>query len=289
MRRNNNEEGKLIPRMMKFEVTPESYRSVADFLPYEALPRTIQFVLFWCLHWFLPGLSPVIAWPTKGSWAVENLSTSERYYLPGLPKPIEFFKISIGYSNDMGEKYTMDNFVEIERGDAVVDVGAFVGAFSVWAARNGAHVLACEPSSDTYTGLVRGTSQFFTIDTIRILIYNEETEITMLLGADETDNSVIDIDEGTAVDKETVAADSLSAVLEKRDFGPVQFLKVDAEGAEPEVIDGAAGIGIPKIAVDCSDERRGISTFNNVRDKLQQEGYEVRRQDSMLFARLVSE
>src|SRR5688572_277335 len=54
-------------------------------------------------------------------------------------------------------EYTVDNFYVPSRGHVVLDVGANVGLFSVWASRSapGIRVVAFEPFQENYDALVR--------------------------------------------------------------------------------------------------------------------------------------
>lgn len=268
------------------EGTNIDYRRFEQYIPYQILPRTIQTAVFLIFHWMLPGLSPLGFWRCDGQYVVENLSTSERYYFPSLPTPADLYKTSVGYSDDMGRKYTLDDFVEVQSNDVVVDCGAFVGAFSVWAARNGARVVACEPSAATHEALARSTKQLLTVETRQVLLYNEDREMSLLLGEDPTDNSVINVDSGDEVGREPVQAKTVATMLNECSIDRIDVLKIDAEGAEPEVIEGALDVTVPQIAVDCGAERHGTSTFQEVSELLETNGYEVRRRDSVVFARL---
>ena len=53
------------------------------------------------------------------------------------------------------------------------------------------------------------------------------------------------------------------------------FAKIEAEGAEPEVLEGLASTSIPKLAVNCDPERDGESPREAVIARLEAIGYET--------------
>lgn len=163
----------------------------------------------------------------------------------------------------MRRKYTLEGFVEVRRGDVVVNVGAYVGAFSVYAAEAAARVLACEPSERTFRALERTTGDLPNVTPVRVLLYNEEREVELMLSQDPTENSVIDVDGGATTGTEPVRAATLSVLVSELGLEAVDFLKVDAEGAEPEVIEGALDTRITKLAVDCGAERPMSGSANS--------------------------
>lgn len=64
----------------------------------------------------------------------------------------------------------------------------------------------------------------------------------------------------------------------------IDFLKVETEGVEPEVIDGISGISVDKIAVDCGPERDGEPVTDEVSNRLDEMGYNITTDGKMLYA-----
>jgi hypothetical protein len=90
----------------------------------------------------------------------------------------------------------------------------------------------------------------------------------MMLGTDPSETSALEVDDGRvvgAVDAETVTLDDIDA----------EFAKIEAEGAEPEVLEGLRSPSIPKLAVNCDHERDGESPRDAVVDHLEEIGYET--------------
>jgi FkbM family methyltransferase len=123
--------------------------------------------------------------------------------------------------------------------DRVIDVGANVGIFSLWAERRGAAVIAYEPSPATFTFLVSNT-QGRSIAPIRGAVVGElpsgrrETRL-YLHGDRSTRNTLlaVEIASGDALtDSVVVPAYRLCDVL----ADGCELLKIDTEGGEYEML-----------------------------------------------------
>jgi len=250
------------------------------------IPSKIQNTLFsfvsavyWLLH---PQKRPKIAWKSNGIWCVYDLKSRKTYYVPS--------KSQVGRGNrqkhaEKIERYTMMDFVEIETGDTVIDVGAFIGEFSIPAQEIGATVHAIEPAPVSFHCLTRNTESIDSIKCYQTGIWNENTTMTFSIGEDQTENSLFDVDNGKLVSKEVIDTQTIDSFLNENDIKTVNFLKVEAEGAEPEVLEGAITAEMEKIAVDAGAERYGKETVDAVSDILVEAGYEVRKSGPIVFGR----
>jgi FkbM family methyltransferase len=211
-------------------------------------------------------------------WRVGNTVTGEYYDFPSFPQSIHIAHIGNGYAEFLGDKYQLDGFVEVEEGDHVVDVGPYVGAFIVYVQERAKKISALEPSPDTARLLESRWRDHPSIDIMNLAAWNQPKSLEFQLGPDASDNSVINIDKGEQVGTVTVNAVRLDSL-----FDHIDFLKLEAEGAEPEVLEGASGCHIEKVAVDASPERKGDSTVEQVRELLEEQGYEISVDGDMVF------
>jgi FkbM family methyltransferase len=252
-----------------------------------SIPKPIGVAIFILTHWAVPGLGIVYVRSTPdGQYRVKKLRSGEVFFFPSFPRVPELRNVGRGYADKIYGKYTIDGFVEVNTGDQVVDVGAFVGAFSVAAAARKAEVIGCEPAKDTVAALRRNTERFDSVSVLHQLVSNEDGEKQLDLRADETDHSIISDESEPVIGSETVQSTRIDTLAEKTDLDGIDFLKIDAEGAEPEVISGIGDVVVRKIAVDCGAERRGQSTANRVVTQLEDKSYEVSRRGSIVFGRL---
>ena len=117
-------------------------------------------------------------------------------------------------------------------GDLFVDVGSNVGAYALWAAELGAQVIALEPDPETAVRLREnvGLNPESEVDVRQNAVAAETGTMTMTVGLDTRNR----LRPGT-VDGEQVDVVTLDEVLQ----GAVATVKVDVEGAERLVLQGA--------------------------------------------------
>ncbi len=172
-------------------------------------------------------------------------------------------------------RYTLEGFADVKAGDFVLDIGAFVGEFSVPASKKARKVVAAEPDTDSFYCLTHNAHPKENLFCENKLFWEENGEVEFKIGGDPTDNSVINIDSGDAVDKKMEAV-TIDSFMRGNNSEEIDFLKVDAEGAEPQVLKGAGETRVKKCAIDCSKEKHGESTKEEVVQILSEWGLEVR-------------
>lgn len=161
-----------------------------------------------------------------------------------------------GYNHLMKEmhftfdSYTNGNIYErfgctVEKGDVVVDVGANIGAFANYAYHKGAEKIYCfEPADTAFECLVRNKP--LNAETFKSAVGNKYgmTKIT-LPSTDDTMSGSSFINDGVSNYCPIVPIDFLfsQGVLER-----IDFLKIDCEGAELDVIDGISDENLGKIS-----------------------------------------
>lgn len=170
----------------------------------------------------------------------------------------------------------------LDDGDKVIDVGGFIGAVSIGIAEQGAEVIAVEPSERNAECIRRNAAEFDVTDLVTVVqnpVYSSQTEMKLNLSMDPTDNSLINPDTPQIRTRkvETTTIDSLAT---EHNFPRIDLLKMDAEGVEPEVLEGAKQTSIRQVAIDCSAERKGKNTFDRVNEELIQRGYKTISSDS---------
>jgi hypothetical protein len=89
------------------------------------------------------------------------------------------------------------------------------------------------------------------------------------------DDSLLTPDTGDTGISQTVRVETIERFAAEHGLDTIDFVKIEAEGAEPEVIDGIEDVDIQKIVVNCSPERDDHSPVGEVMEKLRAMGYEV--------------
>lgn len=252
--------------------------------PLQQLPRLIGVGIFLVTHWIIPNFDPVVFQRDGELFVLKNIATGELLHFPNFPRVADLKHVSEGYIEKNGQKYIHPDVVEPESGDTVVDVGAYVGAFSLSASANtGANdVVAFEPTPRTFEALERNVAET-NVTPYNYCIFTENKSVELSIGSDPTDNSLIDIDDEKEVGTETIPGVRLDEFLHERGIEVIDYLKIDAEGAEPEVLASATNIDIQKVAVDCGPERYGESTTEEVRTLLEDWEFDVYQKGNLLF------
>lgn len=209
---------------------------------------------------------------TNTGWCLYNLRTGEEFYFPQLR--------SHYLHTDTHTKFVEDTYfsgpgVEIEPGDVVFDVGAYVGVTSRIAARHAERVIAIEPSPQAHPSLEKNVSDYDNVEIAKCAVSDETSEMELQVGIDLTDNALIEPDDGSSGDSIVVPVKTITDLAKELNVSTIDFLKVEAEGLEPEVVRGAIDVPIKKIAVAGNDERYGKTTYQEVRELLSDAGFKI--------------
>lgn len=199
---------------------------------------------------------------------------------------LKFYSWSDGVAHrldDIQRKYEHGDVV-IEAGDVVVDVGANIGEFSIAATRKAAVALAFEPDPLVYRCLELNAKQFGKLRSFASALSDKAGEMTFYHACSTADSSLVEpVVPYTTSRIKTVALDDLFPTL---DIPRIDFFKVEAEGWEPEVLQGAQETlkhRVRKVAVDAGPERKGQSTRGEVEAILVSHGFQVAARGDMVY------
>lgn len=150
-----------------------------------------------------------------------------------LSHPRQLFMVSEQYERNIKTWFNVS-------GHTFLDIGANIGKYSIKLASKFEEVHAFEPTEETYGVLEHNikTNGIYNVFLHRFAAWNEDTQLTFHLKNNPGGNS----SEMTknAIGTETVNAKRLDGMIES--FGPVDFVKIDVEGAELEVLQGMRAI-----------------------------------------------
>jgi len=174
-------------------------------------------------------------------------------------------------------RYTNTGTFTPDQGDTVVDVGSFIGEFSERvAAKQDVSVVAVEP--DPRNAQCTGENTPESVSVKQAGAYNTNDEIDFNIATDGSESGILTPDKGKSK-VETVPVKRLDTLVDDADF-----VKVEAEGVEPEVLEGMEGLSPERIVVNVSPERDGKSPVVECRSILTERGYECRTDGDELFA-----
>jgi len=222
-----------------------------------------------------PNRNFIFVIPRKNYWIVKSRKLTLLYPKEGLRRP----------NPKISQKYTYKNFVEVKKGDIVCDVGAFIGEFTLSIADIASKIILFEPDPNNYRILKRNTAHLKNITILRNPLWKENTPLEFKLGYPSVDSSLINVDSSVERGRIKLQAKRLDKVFHNLNLERIDFLKIDAEGAEPEVLEGAKDIftKIHKIVLDCSPERFGKSTRNTAMNILKRAGFKIKTRGNMVF------
>ena len=174
----------------------------------------------------------------------------------------------------MREKYLSQ--VDLTKIGAVVDIGANVGEFSLAAIPYARAIFAIEPEERVFSALCENLKKGNTM-CIRALLAEDNGVMNFYSKTDTADSTLIkpSMDVGYTVSR--ISSKTLDAVLTEHRVGKIDLLKVEAEGAEPEVLRGARETlkSCRYVVVDAGPERNQKCTVDAVTAILVQAGFEI--------------
>jgi len=133
---------------------------------------------------------------------------------------------------------------KVQEGSIVVDIGANLGLFSILSHNHGAKkVYSFEPNPDTYSNLIKNTSECDSIKCINQAISNKTGKLSFYSALSNSSiSSVKWIDseiyynwgDGIEIDVECITFDSF---IKNEKIDIIDYLKIDCEGSEWDIID----------------------------------------------------
>ena len=173
----------------------------------------------------------------------------------------------------LASDYHLDRLEGLD-GGTFIDCGANVGELGIWASHRNMKYIAFEPEhleadccdQNNYGGKAM---------TIRKALWKETTTLEFFHKADTADSSALSVSNYNK--KTLVPGVSLDDHLDLSKLSHPVILKLEAEGAEPEVLQGAEKFTAVAdyVTVDCGYERGASQdhTFIEVNDVLMRYGY----------------
>ncbi len=165
--------------------------------------------------------------------------------------------------------------VELQEKDIVIDVGACVGEVSmILSQKYNCKIFSFEPEDSEFNCMLKNVSNN-SFKGYNLPLWNEEKEILFYAANELHDSSCFETEDYTHIIKKKTSTlnEIFSNLLKENSF--IKLLKLEAEGAEPEILEGADGIltKIKYIVVDVGAERglkydtTLVQTINFLRNK----------------------
>jgi FkbM family methyltransferase len=172
----------------------------------------------------------------------------------------------------MKKKYCISECA-VENGDIVVEIGSNVGEFTLMAAENARKVFSFEPDPNCNFCIKENTRNLGHVEIIDFAASNKNGNDVFYVSSEDADSSLIQ--PKVYSKKIEIKSVRLDSWVEEKGLSVIDFLKVEAEGAEIEVLEG---LGekidiVKKVSVDGGPERYGEPTSDDVDRFLQSKGF----------------
>jgi len=131
-------------------------------------------------------------------------------------------------------------YLNLKEGDVFVDVGANIGRYTISVAKivgNKGLVIAVEPYPENYKTLVKNVrlNDLKNVVAVNIAAWSRKRELKLFIGNTHGHHSV---KKNFGLGSISVQGEALDDVLNKLGVEKVDFIKIDVEGAELEVLKG---------------------------------------------------
>jgi FkbM family methyltransferase len=175
------------------------------------------------------------------------------------------------------EQFGVGEVVFVTPGQTVLDIGANVGEFSTAMADLGARVFAIEGDPTVMKCLEFNMAGKPDIKLCQTVIWKTSGSVTFYSIPKDADSSAIAPLATEGFEALTLPALSLDDLTASLGVEEIDLIKCDAEGAEPEVIEGAQTIlrRTRQVAFDTGAERQGQETSDTCETMLTALGFRV--------------
>lgn len=157
------------------------------------------------------------------------------------------------------DEFLKSEFDKVQAGEVVVDVGAFIGWFSIYAAKRGCLVHAFEPSPENYEVLlenIRMNGVQGLITTHRVPLFSSETDVKIHVSGNMSSGWAV----VPATPEEAVYQ---TRTLDSFDLKGVKLIKIDAQCCDLHIMRGARKTITTQLPVVCYEvEQSGLHLHN---------------------------
>lgn len=226
-----------------------------------------------CRDFFFPPDLSRLGSKTDGAlWIVKDESSIIKWHVPHVAR-LSGYTAGVASSVErLSHDYRLEN-LEGVKGEFMVDVGANVGLLGKWATDRGWGYLGIEPDPRAFEALRRNLPDA----SLENCAVGAEEGIARFWVASATADSSLIEPESSELEIE-IAVRTLDTVVDRHfPEGEITLLKIEAEGAEPEVLTGAKKTiaRTAFVAVDAGPERQGKITAPAVLNILFDSGFEM--------------
>lgn len=192
------------------------------------------------------------------------------------PSPLRWKLYKYGWNarlDQLAREYGVDRYASLTADSVVLDVGANGGEFAHVCARYGAAIHCFEPDPLVHACLVENIKTLPKAAAYDEVLWNEASEVDFGLAPDRADSSVFT--QGAPTIKKKTR--TINDFCREKTIRKIDLIKCDAEGAEPEVLEGVGDFfpNVRVVALDTGAERNGLRTHERCAQLLSENGFSV--------------
>lgn len=241
-----------------------------------------NFIFLFNLRAFLKGNDTRVSYRSDLSFFLAKDSKHQQYFQAKLQN-YNCFNNGLSYrANKIGEDYFL-SLIEFKPKDLVIDCGANIGDLKLYFEENKIEVdyVGIEPSKSEYNCLIKN---IYPSSAYNLALWSANETIDFYISSDNADSSIF-------MPRRYIKKVSIKAIrLDDIIFNPIKLLKLEAEGAEMDVLIGAQKIlsKIEYISADLGCEK-GIeesSPFVEVKDWLIENNFYLVQYNSLRMTAL---
>jgi FkbM family methyltransferase len=198
--------------------------------------------------------------------------------------------LKIVKSNFVTGHYIRD-FIPITKDSIVVDVGAHIGSFSVVAAQTASKVIAFEPDPDNFQMLKKNIAlnHLKNIHAYQMAVSGSDGYQDMYIFKNgSTGNHSLYTRERKDLIRKPVQTTSLHGIIEKEGLPVIDFLKLDCEGAEHDILRNMSLETAVKIRAIAMETHGVIPESINIPGRLKELGFQVWVERVYVYAKRIS-
>lgn len=163
--------------------------------------------------------------------------------------------------------YTAGGY-DIKEGSIVIDIGANIGLFSMFAARSAKKIYSFEPFPPIYDYLVRNVNnnKLYNVTCFQSAVGAVSEKRVLYLQPEATANSFYVQPRGPQDQLQEVVVEckTLQEVLDMNGIDRCDFLKLDCEGSEFEIVFGTSRSYLAKIGIISVECHNGVTEYTHV-------------------------
>ncbi len=176
------------------------------------------------------------------------------------------------------KEYEIEGF-EIRENDLIIDIGGHVGLFALYASLRclKGKIISIEPHPKNFSLLKENmnNNNFLKTRLVNKAITNSNEGIKLFI--DSLDDSAHSI-YGMGKESIQIKSITLSNIMSENNFSKCDFLKIDCEGAEFEIMQSLSDeevLKIEKICLEYHLKGNSLSSLDKLRNRLERIGYYV--------------